>query len=108
MGGFYDTHHGLLNAVFMPYVLEFNREALNGKWERLAGVLGADPLEWVWQLRQELGIPDTLADLGIDEKVLELAAAATADPSGATNPRPLDDSAHRQLLQRALRGRAAD
>lgn len=104
VGGFYDTHHGLLNAVFMPYVLEFNREALDGKWERLASVLGADPLQWVLDLRKELEIPSTLAELGIDEKVVDLASAATADPSGATNPRPLDDEAHRMLLERAFRG----
>ena len=105
VGGFYDSHHGLLNAVFMPYVLEFNREALDGKWERLAGVLGADPLKWVLELRKELGIPHTLAEIeGIDEKVVELASAATADPSGATNPRPVDDAVHRMLLERAYKG----
>lgn len=104
VGGRFDTHHGLLNAVFMPYVLEFNREALDGKWERLSEVLGADPLKWVLELRKDLGIPHTLADLGIDESVLELASAATADPSGGTNPRPLDDAAHRLLLENAFRG----
>jgi alcohol dehydrogenase class IV len=104
VGGYYDTHHGLLNAVFMPYVLEFNREALNGKWQRLAAVLGEDPLEWVLRLRRELEIPHTLQDLGIDAAVVELASAATADPSGATNPRPVDDEAHRQLLERAFQG----
>jgi alcohol dehydrogenase len=104
VGGYYDTHHGLLNAVFMPYVLEFNRDVLNGKWARMAAVLGSDPLDWVLRLRQDLGIPKTLAELGMDEGVLELASAATADPSGATNPRPVDDQAHRLLLERALRG----
>lgn len=105
VGGYYDTHHGLLNAVFMPYVLDFNKEALDGKWERLAALLGADPLEWVVKTREKLGIPHCLADLGIDESVLELAAAATADPSGATNPKPLNDETHKLLLQRALTGR---
>ncbi len=104
VGGYYDTHHGLLNAVFMPYVLEFNREALDGKWQRLEGVLGEDPLRWVTTLRSELGIPNTLRELDIDDGVLDLASAATADPSGATNPRPLDDEAHRYLLERALNG----
>lgn len=105
VGGFYDSHHGLLNAVFMPYVLEFNKEALDGKWQRLASVLGEDPLAWVLALRQELGIPHTLSEVeGIDEGVLELASAATADPSGATNPRPVDDAAHRLLLEKAYKG----
>ena len=104
VGGRFDTHHGLLNAVVMPYVLDFNREALDGKWERLSEVLGADPLKWVLELRKDLGIPHTLAELGIDESVLELASAATADPSGGTNPRPLDDAAHKLLLENAFRG----
>jgi alcohol dehydrogenase class IV len=104
VGGRYDTHHGLLNAVFMPYVLEFNRQALDGKWERMGAVLGADPLQWVLDMRAELGIPATLAELEIDEKVVELAAAASADPSAATNPRPLDDASHRTLLERAFKG----
>lgn len=104
VGGRFDTHHGLLNAVFMPYVLEFNREALGDKWERLAQLFGQDPLEWVLKLRRDLEIPQTLAELGIDETVLELASAATADPSGATNPRRLDDAAHRLLLERAFQG----
>ena len=104
VGGRFDTHHGLLNAVVMPYVLDFNREALDGKWERLSEVLGADPLKWVLELRKDLEIPHTLAELGIDESVLELASAATADPSGCTNPRPLDDAAHKLLLENAFRG----
>ena len=104
VGGAYDLHHGLLNAVFMPYVLDFNRSALKGKWERLGDVLGDDPLRFVLGLRAELGIPENLALLGLNDEVLELAAAATADPSAATNPRPLDDEAHRGLLSRALAG----
>lgn len=107
VGGRFDTHHGLLNAVFMPYVLAFNKSALEGKWERLSEVLGTDPLDWVIELRRDLGIPNTLAELGIDESVLELASAATADPSGATNPRPLDDAAHLQLLRNAFAGTLA-
>ncbi len=104
LGGFYDLHHGLLNAVFMPYVLDYNREALGPKWDRLAQVFGADPLDWIMELRTELEIPATLAELGLDDKVLDLASAATADPSASTNPRPLDDEAHRTLLERALHG----
>ena len=42
VGALYDTHHGLTNAVFMPYVLDFNREALWDKFDRLAGWLGIE------------------------------------------------------------------
>ena len=43
VGSLYDTHHGLTNAVFMPYVLVFNRGAISGKIERLSAYLGLEP-----------------------------------------------------------------
>lgn len=104
LGGKYDLHHGTLNAVLMPYVLEFNKKALNGKWEEMAHVLGDDPMRWVLQIRKKLGIPNTLMELGVPDDAVELAGAATADPSASTNPVPLDDAAHRQLLEDALSG----
>lgn len=104
LGGKYDLHHGMLNAVLMPYVLEFNKKALKGKWEEMAHALGEDPLRWVLKIRQKLAIPNTLLELGVPEDAVELASAATADPSAGTNPVPLDDAAHRQLLEDALSG----
>ena len=104
LGGKYGTHHGLLNAVLMPYVLEFNKKALGQKWQRMQQVLGHDPLEWVLGLRLRLGIPNTLSEVGIPEEAVELASAASQDPSASTNPVPLDDATHRQLLEDALSG----
>lgn len=104
LGGKYDLHHGMLNAVLMPYVLEFNRKALADKWPEMERALGADPLRWVLDIRRKLSIPNTLAELGVPEEAVELASAATADPSASTNPVPLDDAAHRQLLEDALSG----
>ena len=66
VGAIYDTHHGLTNAVFMPYVLAFNRPAIADKMERLARYLGLpDPgfdavLRWILDLRSTLDIPPTL------------------------------------------------
>lgn len=104
LGGRYGTHHGMLNAVLMPYVLEFNKSVLGHKWQRLAQALGDDPLRWVLGVRRRLEIPNTLSELGLPDEVVELASAATADPSAGTNPVPLDDAAHRQLLEDALAG----
>lgn len=104
LGGKYNLHHGMLNAVLMPYVLEFNKKALGHKWQEMSHVLGDDPLRWVLGLRQRLGIPHTLHELGVPEEAVDLASAATADPSAGTNPVPLDDAAHRQLLEDALSG----
>ena len=63
VGAVYDTHHGLTNAVVMPYVLEFNREAIEEKMVRLAAWLGLpnpsfkSVMSWVIALRKEIGIP---------------------------------------------------
>ncbi len=104
LGGRYDLHHGMLNAVLMPYVLEYNRKALGHKWEALSQALGDDPLRWVLKIRRSLGIPNSLSELGVPDEAVNLAGAATADPSAATNPVPLDDAAHRALLEDALAG----
>lgn len=104
LGGKYDLHHGLLNAVLMPYVMEFNRKALAHKWDHIGQALGDEPLRWVLNIRRKLKIPNTLMEMGVPDEAVELASAATADPSAGTNPVPLDDASHRQLLEDALRG----
>src|SRR5690606_27650046 len=67
IGALYDTHHGMTNAVFMPYVLAFNRDAIAGRIERLARYLdiegGFDGFaEAVLTLRRDLGVPHTLKE----------------------------------------------
>ncbi len=72
VGALYNTHHGLTNAVFMPYVLDFNREALWDKIDRLSAWLGIEDgfpgfLDFILRLRRDLGIPHTLDRIGVDE-----------------------------------------
>ena len=111
VGAVYDTHHGLTNAVFMPYVLAFNRPFIEERIARLAGYIGLPAnfsafLDWVLELRAALGVPHTLAELDVGEDRLdELARMATADPSAGTNPRPVGDAEHRMLLETSLAGR---
>ena len=111
-GSLYDTHHGLTNAVVMPYVLEFNRSAIEDRMAALARYLGlADAsfegaLRWVLDLRARIGIPHTLAEIGIpSDAVPRLAAMALVDPSSATNPIPLTTPALESLFADALAGR---
>ena len=96
VGGLYDAHHGLLNAVFMPYVLQFNRDVIEEKCELLARYLDLDThdfngvYQWVMQLCQQLAIPSNLSELGIDDqRADEIATLAMQDPSAAGNPKPL-------------------
>ena len=104
VGALYDTHHGLTNAVFMPYVLAFNRPAIEDKIVRLAAYLGLEPtfdafLAWVLELRAEIGIPHTLAGLKVDD-----ATIRPDEPDGAEGPhcRRQSHSARRGDLPAAL------
>ncbi len=112
VGAVYDTHHGLTNAVFMPYVLAFNRKAVEDKITALARYIGLKDasftgfLDWVLALRQELSVPHTLKDLGVaDDRIDMLAEMATADPSAGTNPIPVGVKEHRTLLEMSFAGR---
>jgi alcohol dehydrogenase class IV len=111
VGALYDTHHGLTNAVFMPYVLVFNRSAVEERIARLAAYLGLAPsfaafLDFVLELRAKIGIPHTLAGLGVgDEKLDLIAAMAPKDPTAGGNPLPLDADGAKAIFRCALEGR---
>lgn len=111
VGALYNTHHGETNGVVMPYVLLFNRPAIEEKLTRLARYLGlqnpgfASMLEWVLQLREQIGIPHTLAGLGVRESDLDtLAPMAVEDPSTGGNPRPAGLAEMRQMFVKSIRG----
>ena len=112
VGARYNTHHGETNAVVMPYVLAFNRPAIEERMTRLARYLNLpDPgfpavLAWVLNLRKEIGIPNTLAELGVKESDLDvLVPEAVNDPSTGGNPRPAAAAEMREMFVNAIRGR---
>ena len=112
IGAIYDTHHGLTNAVVMPYVLAFNRPAIEDKMVRLAAWLGLAEHSfsavqgWILGLRSALSIPHSLREIGVgDDRVEEIAEAAAVDPTAPTNPIPLDPPSLRAMMENALEGR---
>ncbi len=111
VGALYDTHHGMTNAVLMPYVLAFNRKAIEPKIARLSAYIGLQPgfqpfLDWVLELRQTLGVPHTLAGLGVDGSRFQLMSEmAPKDPTAGGNPIPIDAGSCRRLYEAALAGR---
>jgi alcohol dehydrogenase class IV len=112
VGAVYDTHHGLTNAVFMPYVLAFNRRAVQDRLARLARYLGLRRpsfravLEWTLGLREEMRIPHTAKELGVEEGRLdELAAMAAVDPTAGGNPIPVGAAELRRMYEAALAGK---
>jgi alcohol dehydrogenase len=112
VGSLYGTHHGMTNAVYMPYVLVMNRSAITDKIEYLAQVLGIkggfDGFQnWVLALRKETGAPHTLKDLGVPDtsKADLIAKMAIVDPTAGTNPVPLTEANAKQLFLDAFNGK---
>ena len=109
VGALYDSHHGLTNAVFMPYVMEFNRPAIGGKCTAIARYLGLENpsfdalLQWVLYLRTTLNIPPTLKSLVPDDSAFAtLASMAVVDPTAGGNPIELTEQNCRELYRAAM------
>ena len=109
-GGLYDAHHGLLNGIIMPYVLKANRRAIEPDIKRAAAYLGIKGgfggfLGWVLALRQEIGIPHTLGDIGIDTARLDVVAAmAMKDPTAGSNPIAFTKRQYKALALKCVTG----
>jgi alcohol dehydrogenase class IV len=109
-GGLYDAHHGTLNGIIMPYVVKANRRKIEREIDRAAAYLGIKGgfdgfLRWILALRKEIGIPHTLAEIGIDTSRLdEVAAMAIKDPSAGGNPIAFTEKQYRALAKRCVTG----
>lgn len=102
LSAFYDTPHGVANAVLLPYVMEFNAEYTGEKYRDIAcamGVRGVDAMtsaayrkaaiDAVKQLSLDVNIPQTLQEIGVKAEDLDaLTEAAMADVCTGGNPRP--------------------
>jgi alcohol dehydrogenase class IV len=110
IGAKFHAHHGLTNGVLMPYVLAYNRPAIEGGIAEVAQSLGLAGgfdgfLQWVLDLRADLQIPHTIAALKVTEESLDLLAAeAFLDPNTPDNPRAADTAAMRRILAAAMAG----
>jgi alcohol dehydrogenase class IV len=109
MSALLDTHHGLANAVNLPYGLAFNASCAAEKFERMAQVLpiaqkdAAGVIEWVRELNQQIGIPAKLREVGVREEHLEtLAQLALEDFAHPNNPQPVSLDDFRKLYAAAF------
>jgi hypothetical protein len=112
VGSWFNTHHGLTNAVLLPYVMAFNRTAIEEKAALVARALdlprgGFDGLlARVMQLRRELGIPHSLAEIGVTaDKAPVIGREAAIDPSAGGNPLPVDAAQLERIFIAAVDGR---
>ena len=111
VGAIYNTHHGLTNAVFMPYVLIRNKEKIESKMINLSRYLELpNPsfknfLNWILELRKTLNIPHTLKELINDEANFnKMSEMAFNDPSTGSNPIALDKNDFLNLYEKSYNG----
>jgi alcohol dehydrogenase len=100
------TSHGLGTGLLLPYCMEFNRPVLNGELAELERVFGAEPVSFVHELGQRIGLPASLAEIGVAREDLRGMAEASAGIKRLVdnNPRPLDAQALERILDAAWRG----
>jgi len=107
----FNVHHGLSNAIFMPYVLTFNRNEISEKIISICDYLDLKKsfdsfIKWVMDLRKEFNIPHKLSDI-VDEKKIaldKLSEMAFHDPSTAGNPKKLTKEDMKNMYQHSISG----
>jgi alcohol dehydrogenase class IV len=114
VGSWFNTHHGLTNAVILPYVMTFNRVAIADKADVIARVLDLpgrsfeDFIGWVLEFRRELGIPHSLAEIGVSTTNAGIIGREAAiDPSAGGNPIALDAAILERIFRAAVAGELA-
>jgi alcohol dehydrogenase class IV len=107
-----NIHHGLSNAIFMPYVLTFNRDVIEKKIIKICDYLELEErsfdgfVNWVLDLRKKLDMPHKLSEL-IDEKDFDLdrlSKMALEDPSTGGNPKKLSEEDMKLMYQHSMSG----
>jgi len=111
LGALYDAHHGTLNAILMPYVLKANRSAIEDKISSLSQYMGLKNtgfngfFDWVVELRAELNIPHTLAEIGITANDSErVGKMAVNDPTAGGNPIEFSHEQYQKIFVDAVEG----
>ena len=107
----FNLHHGLSNAIFMPYVLTFNKENIEKRIISICDYLNLSKsfdafLEWVLELRKELNIPHKLSDV-IEIKKMnldDLSKMALDDPSTSSNPKKLTINDMKAMYEHSISG----
>ncbi len=109
MSSLLDTHHGLANAVNLPYGMEFNIEGFEHKFKRIARTLnlkhetGEAVIQYLFNLNASINIPHKLSDIGVKQEHIEtLADLAIADFAHPNNPKPVSRQNFKDLYTKAL------
>ena len=108
----FNVHHGLSNAIFMPYVLTFNKKEISERIVSICDYLGLEKsfdsfLQWVMDLRKEFNIPHKLSDI-VDKENIDLdklSKMAFEDPSTSGNPKKLTKEDMKLMYQHSISGK---
>jgi len=107
----FNVHHGLSNAIFMPYVLTFNKSLIEDRIVSICDYLNLDKnfdifLKWILELRKELKIPHKLSEVIEVNKINldQLSRMALEDPSTATNPKKMTVDDMKTLYEHSISG----
>jgi 4-hydroxybutyrate dehydrogenase len=103
----YQLHHGTLNAVLLPHMVTFNAPAVGDRYAAIKRAMGLSPRadlpDQLRRLNERLGLPVSLAALGVDLRAIERAAPqAERDPASRTNPRHIRREDYLLLMRAAL------
>ena len=108
----FNVHHGLSNAIFMPYVLTFNKSLIESRIVSICDYLNLDKnfdsfLNWILDLRKELNIPHKLSDVVESSKIDldKLSKMALEDPSTASNPKKMTVDDLKILYEHSISGK---
>jgi alcohol dehydrogenase class IV len=109
MSSLLDTHHGLANAVNLPYGMEFNYKGFENRFDKMGVALGlgsnsaAKVIPYLFELNNELGLPTRLRDIGVEESHVEtLSQLAIEDFCHSSNPKPLAKADFEAIYRKAL------
>jgi len=107
----FNVHHGLSNAIFMPYVLTFNKKEISERIVSICDYLGLEKsfdsfIQWIMNLRKEFNIPHKLSDVVDEEKIDldKLSEMAFDDPSTGGNPKKLTKEDMKTMYQHSISG----
>lgn len=111
LGALYDAHHGLLNAILLPYVLLKNKPEIEQRLIHLTHCLEIEDksfngfFNWILSFRKELKIPKTLSEIGINNQDKEkIGLLATKDAAAASNPILYDQHQYSEIFADAVAG----
>jgi alcohol dehydrogenase class IV len=111
VGAYFNTHHGLTNAVILPYVIVHNRPAIESRLGIVARTLNlkgepfAAVFDWVLEFRKRLEIPHSLAEIGVPLSNPDtIGHEASLDPSAGGNPLPTDAATYARIFRSAVKG----